>query len=84
MPVDDTELAAMMQSAHTKLNTNGIERAFLKNFIKTCTEITKVPSVDDPTKMEVGKDRLLGTKLTDTRRQEIYTKLVADKTTLGI
>lgn len=84
MPVDDTELSKMLQSAYDELDIHNSKRSALKEFIQTCSEITKVPTQDDPTKMEVGNDRLLGTKLTEGRRQAIYTKLLADKTTLGL
>lgn len=86
MPVDDENLATMLQSAYEKLGANGEERQQLKIFIQGCTEITMVPTPTEanPDKKTVGKDRLLGVALTTTRRQAIYDKLVTDKATLGL
>jgi len=84
MPVDDTKLNTMLKAAHEKLSSNTIERSKLKSFIEGCAAITKVPTQDDPTIMEIPNDRMLGAKYSSTRRNEIYDKLLADKITLGL
>lgn len=84
MPVDDAELSNMLQSANDELVALNEKRRKVDNFIQRCTEITKIPSQADPTKMEVRNDRLLGVKLVAARRQAGYDKLLEDKVTLGL
>ena len=84
MPVDDTELATLLQSAYDKLTVITTERSKLKAFINAATTITKVPTQSDPEIMELPNDRMLGVKYSPTRRQAIYDKLLSDKPMLGL
>lgn len=83
MPVDDAEIDSMLDLANKKIESNHAERSKLKTFIVACTEIKKIP-VDSEGTMGVKKDRYLGTKLADARRQAIYDKLITDKISLGL
>lgn len=84
MPVNDTELKNMLDLANKELDSNDDKRSKLKVFIRDCQEITKVPTKDDPKVMEIGRDKSLGTKMSSARRLDIWNKLVADKTDLGL
>lgn len=84
MTVDDTQLSKMLQSAYDKLTINGNERSNLKNFIRNCTEIIKVPKENNSSEMKDVIDDTLGIKMATTRRQAIYDKLLTDKTNLNL
>ena len=84
MPVDDAALDTMLQDASTKLDTLNQERNKLRTFIQTAKQIKKIPTRDDPTVFKDVMDRNLGVKMTAGRRDAIFAKLVADKTTLGL
>lgn len=83
MPVDDTNLNNMLILAREKLDSNDEKQSQLRIFIAGCNEIKKTLGSSEG-KMEIKKDRYLGTKISVTRRQAIYDKLVADKITLGL
>lgn len=84
MPIDEVKLKDMIQSASDKLQVNGEERVKLKQFSGHCSEILQVPTVADPNIMENPKDRLLGTKMNDSRRQASYDVLVLEESSLGL
>jgi len=84
MPVDDVELKSMCDKAITELNITGSRRTGLKHFIKNCTEITQVPTEDDPEIMKDVMDFDLGATMSDARRQGIYDKLLVDKISLEL
>jgi len=84
MPVDDVELKSMCNKAITELNITGTRRTGLKHFIKACIEITPQPTEDDPQIMKDVIDKNLATKMSTTRRQAIYDKLLEDKITLEL
>lgn len=84
MPVDDAELTRMWKNAKMKLNYINTELSQLRQYIAGCEEIIKVPKEDDPKVMRDVMDKRLGIKMSVIRRQEIYDKLLTDKTTLGL
>ncbi len=67
-----------------KLNETNTELSQIRRFIAGCKEIIKTSTEANPEVMEVKKDRLLGTKLSESRRLAIYNKLVADKVKLKL
>lgn len=84
MPIDEQELASVLKSAYDKLTINGNEKIKLRKFILGCTEITQQYTEEDPQVLKDIMDSDLGVKMTTTRRQAIYDKLLANKTELGL
>jgi hypothetical protein len=90
MPVDEANLEVIKTDLRVKLNENSAERIKLKELLKLSTDITKV-DVPDPTpedtartKKEMPKDKSLGSEMSVARRDQIYDKIVSEKTALGI
>jgi len=90
MPVDESILLQVQADLRTKLDANSLERQSLKRLLQEANEIQQitvsdaVPENPGRTKKVMPKDTALGKDMSVSRRQEIYDKIMADKTALGI
>ena len=90
MPIDEAVLLQTQADIRTRLDANSLERQTLKQLLQDANTIEQRTVSDatpeDPTKTKkiMPVDRSLGKDMSVTRRQEIYDKIMAEKTTLGI
>jgi len=84
LTVNDAELKSMYDKVSTELDIVGKRKTELNKFKRNCVDIIKQPTEDDPQIMKSVMDKNLGIKMSTTRRQAIYDKLLADKITLEL
>ena len=88
MPVDDTVLAQTIKDLEEKYNEVSLLRGKIRTCLASAQGIAEIdvpdPTEADPrqTKKQIPNDRILGTKLTTARRQEIYDMIESDKVAL--
>jgi len=90
MPVNEATLLQIQADIRTKLDANSLERQALKRLLQDANEIQQI-SVSDAVPEDPGRikkimpmDTALGKEMSVVRRQEIYDKIITDKTALGI
>ena len=90
MPIDEAVLAQAQADIRAKLDANSLERQAVKKLLQDANSIEQLtvsdatPENPSKTKKIMPKDKALGKDMDIVRRQEIYDKVIADKTALGI